>query len=215
MLGAQAMISIASARLHDSLEQRVAERTAQLEEANRKLATLSITDGLTGLANRRRFDEVLRTECARGARLKQALAVVMLDVDHFKKFNDHYGHQAGDACLIRVAHALAAGSQRAGDLVARYGGEEFSIVLPNTGDDEARGIGEALRGAIEALGIVHPGANAGQVTVSVGIAVQPARLAGDPDALMRLADAALYRAKHAGRNRVVVSEDRSFGSAPA
>jgi diguanylate cyclase (GGDEF)-like protein len=135
----------------------------------------------------------------------------MLDVDHFKKFNDHYGHQAGDACLIRVAHALAAGSRRAGDLVARYGGEEFSIVLPNTGEDEARRIGEALRGAIEALGIVHAGAGAGQVTVSVGIAVQPARLAGDPDALMRLADAALYRAKHAGRNRVVVSDPAAPG----
>jgi len=206
MLGAQAMISIASARLHDSLEQRVAERTAQLEEANRKLATLSITDGLTGLANRRHFDEVLRAECARVARLGQPLAVVMLDVDHFKKFNDRYGHQAGDACLVRVAHALAAGTRRAGDLTARYGGEEFSIVLPNTGADEARDIGEALRAAIEALPIEHAGAASGQVTISVGIAVQPAREAGDPDTLMRLADAALYRAKAAGRNCVVLSE---------
>ncbi len=206
MLGAQAMISIASARLHDSLEQRVAERTAQLEEANRKLATLSITDGLTGLANRRHFDEVLRAECARVARLGQPLAVVMLDVDHFKTFNDRYGHQAGDACLARVAHALAAGTRRAGDLTARYGGEEFSIVLPNTGADEARDIGEALRAAIEALHIDHAGAAPGQVTISVGIAVQPGRAAGDPDTLMRLADAALYRAKAAGRNCVVLSE---------
>lgn len=206
MLGAQAMISIASARLHDSLEQRVAERTAQLEDANRKLATLSITDGLTGLANRRHFDEVLRAECARVARLGQPLAVVMLDVDHFKKFNDRYGHQAGDACLVRVAHALAAGTRRAGDLTARYGGEEFSIVLPNTGADEARDIGEALRAAIEVLHIDHAGAASGQVTISVGIAVQPGREAGNPDNLMRLADAALYRAKAAGRNRVVLSE---------
>lgn len=206
MLGAQAMISIASARLHDSLEQRVAERTAQLEEANRKLATLSITDSLTGLANRRHFDEVLRAECARVARLGQPLAVVMLDVDHFKKFNDRYGHQAGDACLMRVAHALAAGTRRAGDLTARYGGEEFSIVLPNTGADEARDIGEALRAAIETLHIDHAGAASGQVTISVGIAVQPGRAAGDPDTLMRLADAALYRAKAAGRNCVVFSE---------
>jgi diguanylate cyclase (GGDEF)-like protein len=202
MLGAQAMISIASARLHDSLEQRVAERTAQLEDANRKLATLSITDGLTGLANRRRFDEVLGAECARAARAGQALAVIMLDVDHFKKFNDHYGHQAGDACLIRVAHALATSTRRASDLTARYGGEEFSIVLPDTGAAEARRIGEALRGAIEALAIPHAGAAAGQVTISVGIAIQPGQGAGDPDALMRVADAALYRAKDAGRNRV-------------
>ncbi len=107
MLGVQAMISISSARLHDSLERRVAERTEQLEDANRKLATLSITDGLTGLANRRHFDDVLRTECARATRVGQPLAVIMLDVDYFKRFNDRYGHQAGDACLIRVAHALA------------------------------------------------------------------------------------------------------------
>jgi diguanylate cyclase (GGDEF)-like protein len=204
MLGAQAMISIASARMHDSLEQRVAERTAQLEDANRKLATLSITDSLTGLANRRRFDEVLDLECARAARAGQPLAVVMLDVDHFKKFNDHYGHQAGDACLVRVAHALAAGTRRASDLTARYGGEEFSIVLPNTDAEEARHIGVALRCAIEALHIAHAGAAAGQVTISVGIAIQPEQGAADPDALMRLADAALYRAKDAGRNRVVL-----------
>ena len=207
MLGAQAMISIASARLHDSLEQRVAERTAQLEDANRKLATLSITDGLTGLANRRHFDDMLRTEFARAMRSSLPLAVVMLDVDHFKKFNDRYGHQAGDACLIRVAQALAAGMRRASDVTARYGGEEFSIVLPNTSADEARHIGDALRRAVEALHIVHAGAAAGLVTISVGIAVQPQGGATDPDALMRLADAALYRAKYAGRNCVVLSED--------
>ncbi len=207
MLGAQAMISISSARLHDSLEQRVAERTAQLEIANLKLATLSITDGLTDLANRRHFDEVLRAECARAMRVGQPLAVIMLDVDFFKKFNDHYGHQAGDACLIRVAHALAANIRRTSDLTARYGGEEFSIVLPNTGAEEARQIGEALRCAIEDLGIAHARAAAGQVTISVGIAIQPKQGPRDPDALMRLADAALYRAKDAGRNCVVLGDD--------
>ena len=112
MLGAQAMISIASARLHDSLELRVAERTAQLEDANRKLATLSATDGLTGLANRRHFDQVLHGEWARATRVGQPLAVIMLDVDHFKHFNDCYGHQTGDDCLIRVARALDAGAPR-------------------------------------------------------------------------------------------------------
>lgn len=204
MLGAQAMISISSARLHDSLERRVAERTEQLEDANRKLATLSITDGLTGLANRRHFDDVLRAECARATRVGRPLAVIMLDVDYFKRFNDSHGHQAGDACLVRVAHALAAGMRRAGDLTARYGGEEFSIVLPNTGADEARQIGEALRRAIEDLGISHANAEARQVTISVGIAVQPAPGAADPDALLRLADAALYHAKDEGRNCVVL-----------
>nr|WP_314629048.1 diguanylate cyclase [uncultured Janthinobacterium sp.] len=204
MLGAQAMISISSARLHDSLERRVAERTEQLEDANRKLATLSITDGLTGLANRRHFDDVLRTECARATRVGQPLAVMMLDVDYFKRYNDSYGHQAGDACLIRVAQALAAGMRRAGDLTARYGGEEFSIVLPNTGADEAHQIGEALRRAIEAQNLVHASADAQQVTISVGIAVQPAPGTADPDALLRVADAALYQAKDAGRNGVVL-----------
>ena len=206
MLGAQAMISIANARLHDNLERRVAERTAQLEDANRKLATLSITDGLTGLANRRHFDDVLRREHARSTRAGQPLSVIMLDVDYFKRYNDGYGHQAGDACLIRVAHALLAGARRAGDLTARYGGEEFSIVLPNTGAQEARHVGEALRSAIEALGIAHAGRDAGQVTISVGVAVQPAAGAGDADALLRLADAALYHAKDAGRNCVVVKQ---------
>lgn len=205
MLGAQAMISISSARLHDSLEQRVAERTAQLEDANRKLATLSITDGLTGLANRRHFDDVLRTECARATRAGQPFAVIMLDVDYFKRYNDHYGHQAGDACLIRVAQALAAGTRRASDLTARYGGEEFSIVLPNTGPDEAVDIAEGLRASIAALAIPHATADAEQVTISVGIALQSAG-AADPDALMRLADAALYQAKAAGRNCVVLDE---------
>lgn len=204
MLGAQAMISISSARLHDSLERRVAERTEQLEDANRKLATLSITDGLTGLANRRHFDDVLRTECARATRVGQPLAVIMLDVDYFKRYNDRHGHQAGDACLVRVAQALAAGMRRAGDLTARYGGEEFSIVLPNTGADEARQTGEALRRAIEALGIAHASAEAQHVTISVGIAVQPPPGAADPDTLLRLADAALYQAKDAGRNCVVL-----------
>lgn len=206
MLGAQAMISIASARLHDNLERRVAERTLQLEEANRKLATLSITDGLTALANRRHFDEVLRREQARALRAGQPLAAIMLDVDHFKQYNDRYGHQAGDACLVRVAQALQAGMRRASDLAARYGGEEFSIVLPDTGVEQALQIGTALRQAIEALAIAHGGAPAGRVTISVGIAVQTAPGSADPDALMRLADAALYGAKDAGRNCVEVRE---------
>jgi diguanylate cyclase (GGDEF)-like protein len=133
----------------------------------------------------------------------------MLDVDHFKKFNDCYGHQAGDACLSGVARALADGTRRTGDLAARYGGEEFSIVLPNTGAGQAYYIGESLRGAIEALDIAHAGAATGRVTISVGVAIQAAQEAGDPDMLMQRADVALYRAKHTGRNCVVLSGDEA------
>ncbi|WP_295993060.1 diguanylate cyclase [Rugamonas sp.] len=206
LVGAQALISIAHARLHDSLEQRVAERTAELEEANRRLATLSATDGLTGLANRRQFDDVLAREWARAMRAGQPLAVVMLDVDHFKKYNDCYGHQAGDICLKNVARMLQLSTRRAGDLVARYGGEEFAIVLPNTGAAVARQIAETMRLSIETLHIPHQPAPLGKITVSIGIAV-----GGDADsstdALLRRADAALYRAKAAGRNRIAADDE--------
>jgi diguanylate cyclase (GGDEF)-like protein len=207
ILCAQAMISIAHARLHDGLEQRVAERTAQLEDANRKLATLSATDGLTGLANRRHFDEVLRSESVRALRYRQPLGIIMIDVDHFKEYNDCYGHQAGDDCLVRVARALQSGMRRATDLTARYGGEEFSIVLPNTTVDGASQLGEALRCSIEQLRIAHASAPAGIVTISVGVAILAGEGEASPDALMKAADAALYRAKHAGRNCVVLSEE--------
>lgn len=205
ILGAQAVISIAHARLHDSLEQRVAERTAQLELANLRLATLSSTDGLTGLANRRQFDEVLQAECVRSARSGQPLALVMLDVDHFKAYNDCYGHQGGDDCLIAVARALGSTARRASDLVARYGGEEFAMILPDTSAEAARGIGEALRCAIETLALPHERAPRGSVTVSVGVALLGA--GGNSYTLIGASDGALYRAKHAGRNRVVLADD--------
>ena len=205
ILGGQALTSIAHARLHDGLEQRVAERTAQLEEANRRLATLSATDGLTGLANRRHFDEVLEREWGRATRSRQPLAVIMIDVDHFKKYNDCYGHQAGDACLKSVARVLQQATRRAGDLVARYGGEEFSIVLPNTGAGVATRIAETMRAAIETLHMPHQQAPLGKITVSVGIAASTA-VGGKADHQMRAADAALYRAKNAGRNCVMVTE---------
>jgi diguanylate cyclase (GGDEF)-like protein len=202
MLGAQAMISIAHARMHDSLEARVAERTAQLEEANRKLATLSVTDALTGLANRRHFDEVLRREWARCQRAGAPIAVIMLDIDHFKKFNDHYGHQAGDACLVEVAAALQAALRRPGDLVARYGGEEFCVVLPDADAGHAMQIGEHLRAAVAGLAVPHALAPGGRVTISVGAAAVDPSSGTTADAVLRAADSALYAAKGAGRNTV-------------
>ena len=207
ILGAQAMISIAHARLHDSLERRVAERTAQLEDANRKLATLSATDGLTGLANRRHFDETLNNEWARARRTGQSLVVIMIDVDHFKKYNDCYGHQAGDACLTNVARVLREGARRASDLVARYGGEEFSIVLPNTDACAGQRLAEAMRDAIEQLAMPHQESLLGKVTISVGVALHAAGMERDVATLVRAADAALYRAKHGGRNCVVLAQD--------
>ena len=201
-LGGQAMISIAHARMVDSLELRVAERTAQLEDANGKLATLSATDGLTGLANRRHFDEVLASEWGRAGRTRLPLAVLMIDVDHFKKFNDCYGHQAGDECLRRIASLMQAGTRRISDLAARYGGEEFSIVLANTDGRVALQLGEAIRHALEQLAIPHAQSSTGKVTISIGVAIHEAGNPGDVTDLLRAADAALYRAKDAGRNTV-------------
>jgi diguanylate cyclase (GGDEF)-like protein len=208
ILGAQAIISISHARLYDNLEQRVAERTAELEKANRKLATLSATDGLTGLANRRHFDEMLSHEWARTMRTRQPLVIIMIDVDYFKKYNDCYGHQAGDECLKSIARVLQEGTRRVSDLAARYGGEEFTVVLPNTDASAALQLGETMRLSIEALAMTHELVPAGKVTVSVGIAVAlfSQGSGGGSDsgaaALLHAADEALYRAKRSGRNCV-------------
>ena len=190
-------IQAANARLED----KVRQRTAELQEANRRLSTLSTTDSLTGLANRRKFDEVWHTEWQRSVRKGMPLAVIMLDVDFFKRYNDHCGHQAGDACLQQVAHILAAGVQRAGELVARYGGEEFVLVLPGARLGDAQASAERIRAAVQAAAIAHPASPLGPcVTVSVGFAADTPRLGEDPEQLLRAADAALYQAKAQGRN---------------
>ena len=190
-------IQAANARLED----KVRQRTAELQEANRRLSTLSTTDSLTGLANRRKFDEVWQTEWQRSVRQGMPLAVIMLDVDFFKRYNDHRGHQAGDACLQQVAHILAAGVQRAGELVARYGGEEFVLVLPGARLGDAQASAERIRAAVQAAAIAHPDSPLGPcVTVSLGFAADMPRLGEDPEWLLRAADAALYQAKAQGRN---------------
>lgn len=195
------------ARYTDDLEQRVAERTEQFEEANRKLAALSNTDGLTGLANRRRFDEVLTLEWARAKRSGQPLALVMLDVDHFKNYNDRYGHLAGDDCLKRLASVFKAQARRVGDLAVRYGGEEFVLILANTDVSTIRLITEKVRQAVEAINIPHELSSFGKVTVSIGVAIMTEDSAQNPEGLLNEADEALYRAKREGRNRVELARE--------
>ncbi|MDB5814076.1 MAG: response regulator receiver modulated diguanylate cyclase [Rhodocyclales bacterium] len=178
--------------------------TRRLDEANRELTRLSAVDGLTGIANRRQFDEFLAREWARGARHETEVSLLMCDVDFFKQYNDFYGHQMGDECLRTVAQTLAARLKRPTDLVARYGGEEFAVILPDTDLQGAQQLAEAMRSDIERLAIAHGGSKEGLVTMSLGAACRvPDRDGLGSVALLKAADDALYAAKDAGRNRVV------------
>ena len=181
--------------------------TRKLDAANQELRRLSSLDGLTGIANRRHFDEVLMREWRRAMRNGEEVAVLMCDIDYFKPFNDSYGHQVGDECLKAVAHILQSQLRRPGDLVARYGGEEFAVVLPDTDVAGALQVAENLRAAVEALRITHRySAAANVVTISVGVSTyQPRRGDAQWSALLKAADEALYRSKQAGRNRVSLS----------
>ncbi|WP_188258917.1 diguanylate cyclase [Azospirillum tabaci] len=167
------------------------------------LRTLSFNDGLTGIANRRRFDEVLRREWRRCGRAQLPLSLIMLDVDQFKPYNDHYGHQAGDECLRAVAQLLAEQMMRPGDLIARYGGEEFVCLLPETDEDGAVQVAERLRETVAERRLPHAVSHvADHVTISLGVATARPMLDDTPDRLTQLADGLLYEAKRAGRNRV-------------
>jgi diguanylate cyclase (GGDEF)-like protein/PAS domain S-box-containing protein len=202
---------IASAAPYYSLDGEVCGVVASFKDitdrkrAEEALARLATRDGLTGLFNRRRFDDALQQEWLRARRDRTPLSVVMSDVDHFKLFNDTYGHQAGDACLRQVAEALQSRVRRPADLAARYGGEEFVVLLPSTPREGALVVAEALRAAVVALGIPLARSTAGPVvTVSLGCATQAPGTDEPPAALLERADRALYEAKHAGRNRVEV-----------
>lgn len=197
-------MQLAEANVH--LEARVAERTQELEQANVRLAVMSRTDGLLHIANRSYFDERLLHACAQASRNGQPVGLVMVDVDHFKGYNDQHGHQQGDRCLQAVAQALRASVHRVTDVVARYGGEEFAILLPDTDAQGALAVAQQVVRHVRLLQWPHGSSSVGPyLTVSAGAAsVQPpngqdARLAGS--ALVALADAALYRAKSEGRNR--------------
>lgn len=167
------------------------------------LRQMVFIDGLTGVANRRCFDERLDTEWRRAARDGLPLALLMLDVDHFKRFNDRYGHQAGDECLRQVARTIKGGMFRAGDMVARYGGEEFACTLPATDLDGALAVAANIEQAVRALRIEHADSDvSGTVTASIGVSACLPDRHGAPNHLLALADAQLYRAKHSGRGRV-------------
>ncbi|NHZ60834.1 ligand-binding sensor domain-containing diguanylate cyclase [Massilia genomosp. 1] len=190
-------------RRQKQLQHMVAERTAELEASNAKLAALSSTDGLTGINNRRGFDHALDAEWRRGARNGYPVALAMLDVDHFKSYNDHYGHQAGDQCLRAVAGVIAAHARRPSDLVARYGGEEFALLAPATSVAEAHELACALCLALEQLALPHAKSPYGVVTISIGVVSLMPDENGAPEQLVEHADRAMYRAKTEGRNRAL------------
>lgn len=194
------VIPIAKARIRNHI---------RLKQQADLLESLSLLDALTDIPNRRRFDEALATEWARAKRDATPLSLIMIDIDHFKQYNDYYGHGAGDDCLQMVAAELAKGVVRPGDLVARYGGEEFVVILPETDQEAAGQIAERLRERIEKLSIAHIYPKASSiVTISAGVATQ-AETSENLSAQMlhEAADKALYMAKAGGRNRVC-----SFGN---
>jgi diguanylate cyclase (GGDEF)-like protein len=173
-----------------------------VKSSESRLRSLAGVDGLTGIANRRTFEEALATEWRRSARSATPLSLLMVDIDHFKQFNDKLGHQRGDMCLREVAGALAAQTRRAGDFPARYGGEEFVIVLPATARAGAAQIAENVRAGVESLELAHPHSSVGSVvTVSIGAASVIPTLSDRVEKLVCFADIALYRAKDMGRNR--------------
>ncbi|WP_299201646.1 diguanylate cyclase [uncultured Amphritea sp.] len=191
------------------LEQIINVRTQELAEANRLLQIQSNTDGLTNISNRRHFDYVLSQEWNRCQRSRLPLAVIMLDIDHFKKFNDLYGHIAGDACLQQLAQGLSQSARRVGELVARYGGEEFVILLPNTDKQTAVEVAKQIKEMVLSLAIPHAKSSHRIVSVSLGVASVLPSMKQQPLELVRMADDALYRAKFAGRNCIQLEDSDS------
>lgn len=179
------------------------EHTEKLERLNGELQHLAVMDELTGIANRRFFNLVMAQEWARSAREVIPFSLIMIDIDFFKDYNDHYGHQRGDECLRCVADALTVVARRPGDYVARYGGEEFTVILSHTGVQGAMKVAEALRTGVEGLNLQHPRSPVhDRVTISLGVASTVPERSGSSDLLVAAADQAIYEAKREGRNCV-------------
>lgn len=186
------------------------EREKRLLDHAESLRARSYVDGLTGIANRRYFDVALDRELRRAQRAKGELSLLLIDIDSFKAYNDHFGHQQGDACLSTVAQALAAKLKRPADVAARYGGEEFAAILPDTSLEQARLHANAIRDHVAGLALPHaPAAHWPMVTLSIGVASFDRERLHEVPALIEAADKALYAAKRGGRNRVVVDGDAS------
>ena len=188
------------------MQRALVEVTQELNAANKELQRLSTTDGLTGIANRRFFDQLSVREWRRCERLKKPMALVMVDVDHFKKYNDTYGHQGGDQCLKTVAAQVARAAPRASDLAARYGGEEFVLVLGDTTVDGAKWVANNIRQHVADLKMPHSASNIGHVSVSCGVASLLPLEGMTFETLLKVTDEALYKAKEQGRNTVVCAE---------
>lgn len=212
-LGNQLYLAIDAGPIHDEAGNLIAvvETLRDLTDQKRAemaLKELATKDGLTGLSNRRSFDQMLMTEWSRAQRTQQPLSLLFLDVDHFKLFNDEHGHQTGDECLRAVAAVVSRHAWRPLDLATRYGGEEFALIMPEMSSEEACAVAEAIRNAVLDLQIAHGAEGAGAyVTLSVGVASHvPGEGDDRPDRLLGSADQALYAAKRLGRNRVISAE---------
>jgi diguanylate cyclase (GGDEF)-like protein len=187
-------------------EKDLVDALEELRKANEILKHLSAIDGLTGISNRRNFDDFLEKEWRRSMRTSSPISLIMVDIDHFKAYNDSYGHQEGDDCLKKVANIIRKNIHRPADLAARYGGEEFVIVLPDTHSSQAETIAGNLRACVEEAAIPHTASGiSSRVTISLGVAtLAPTQEAGYFE-LIKLADMALYDAKRVGRNRLVIA----------
>lgn len=184
------------------LQMRYMRAQQELRTAHDRLEELSLQDSLTGVANRRRFDQTLDSEWHRAMRAHSTLSLLLIDLDYFKNLNDTYGHRHGDRCLAGVAAALHSVVSRSGDLVARYGGEEFAVVLPATHLEAARAIASRMLAAVKALKITNPSNIGNYLSISIGICSCEAPVCASPEGLIEAADRALYRAKQYGRNRI-------------